>query len=435
MTKTSGSFSEEVRYICEQQPKTMKHHYLFVLCAALCLAVGCEKLNREKNLSGDELAPLVPIQLTEADVQVRDASNQFGLNTFHRLYALSEDGNVAFSPLSLSLALSMAAEGAEGNTYKQFSDVIGWNNSNKEEVGAYYKKMIAGLVEADRNVQLSSANSFWTATGFPLKENYTSQLTNYFSAESYSVDFSLPATLERINKWCSDKTDGKIPNMLSGLDPNTKLMLINALLFKSPWRLTWEIKQNRTFTTATGAKVQKDYLYTENEKLAYGDFGDFELVRAPYGNGAYVMDIILPKAGKTLSEVLPELESRQVNYPLQSAEVTLYLPKWSTAYSTEEALIPVLQDQGLTDPFNPELANFAGISEQSLFIGLVKQKVRIDVTEKGTEFAAVTVVGMVTSAYLPVTPAKVTVDVNRPFAYTIREATSGTILLLGTLSK
>ena len=412
----------------------MKQRFLFVLCAALSLAAGCEKIDREKNLSPDDLSPQVPIELTQADMRVRDASNDFGLGTFHRLYARSKDGNVAFSPLSLSLALAMAAEGAEGDTYKQFSDVIGWQASNKEEVGAYYQKMITGLVEADHSVQFTSANSFWTAKEFPLKTDYTSLLTRFFSAESYSVDFTQPATLEQINKWCSDKTDGKIQKMLDGLNPRTKLMLINALLFKAPWQLTWDIKQNRTFTTATGAKVQKDYLYTTEKYLAYGDFGDFELVRAPYGNGAYTMDIILPKAGKTLAEILPELASEAINYGLRTSSVTLYLPKWSTDYSTEEALIPVLQDQGLTDAFDPELANFAGISEIPLCINLVKQKVRIDVTEKGTEFAAVTVVGLLDNAVSPVTPPKVTVDVNRPFAYTIRESTSGTILLLGTLS-
>lgn len=413
----------------------MKQKPLFVLCATLCLAAGCEKINREPNLGRDDVAPLVPIQLTKADLPVRDASNDFGLGTFHRLYAQSKDGNVAFSPLSLSLALAMAAEGAEGNTYKQFSDVIGWQSSNKEEVGAYYQKMIAGLVEADRSVQFTSANSFWTATEFPLKTDYTSLLTRYFSAESYSVDFTQPATREQINKWCSDKTDGKIPQMLESLDPRTKLMLINALLFKAPWQLTWDIKKNRTFTTAAGAKVPKDFLYVADKTLPYGDFGDFELVRAPYGNGAYTMDIILPKAGKTLAEILPELGSESINYGLKPSSVTLYLPKWSTDYSTEDALIPVLQDQGLTDPFN-HLADFAGISSIPLYINLVLQKVRIDVTEKGTEFAAVTVVGMLANGGVaPVTPPKVTVDVNRPFAYTIRETSTGTILLLGTLSK
>ena len=412
----------------------MKLTYLLLLLPALCLAPSCEKMNREENLRGDELAPIVPIELTKADQQVRDASNDFGLNTFHRLYAVS-DGTVAFSPLSLSLALAMAAEGAEGDTWKQFADVIGWGASTKDEVGAYYKKMIEGLVKADTNVQFTSANSFWAALDLPLKNDYKSLLERYFSAESYTVDFTLPATKDRINQWCSDKTDGKIPKMLEDLNKQTKLMLINALLFKAPWRLTWEILQNRDFTTGSGAKAKKDYLYVKDQKMSYGDYGDFELVRAAYGNGAYTMDIILPKEGKTLAEVLPKLESEDINYGLESSEVTLYLPKWSTDYSTKDSLIPVLADQGLTLPFNRDLANFHGISEKALFISQVLQKVRIDVTEKGTEFAAVTVIGMEYATAIPYTPPKVTVDVNRPFAYAIRENTSGTILLLGTLSE
>jgi serpin B len=264
---------------------------------------------------------------------------------------------------------------------------------------------------------------------------YASLLKDYFDAEAYEVDFTLPATLEQINKWCSDKTEGKIPQMLSQLDPDTALMLINALLFKAPWALTWDIEKDRNFTAASGTKVKKDYLYVKDQQLTYGDFGDFELVRAKYGNGAYQMDIILPKQGKTLAEILPQVESEAVNYDLQHTEVTLYLPKWSTDYSTEDALIPALKAQGLTLPFDRQKADFSGIGEQPLFINLIQQKVKIDVTEKGTEFAAVTAVAFLTGSAGPVTYPKVTVDVNRPFAYTIRETTSGTILLLGTLSK
>ena len=405
--------------------------YLLVLCTVASLAVGCEKVNRTED-SGAEVAPLVPIELTLAEQKVRDASNDFGLNAFQRLYALS-DGNVAFSPLSLSLALAMTAEGAEGDTWKQFAEVIGWDASTKEEVGAYYEKMVKGLVEADRNVQFTSANSFWAAQDLPLKADFKSQLERYFAAESYTVDFSLPATKTQINQWCSDKTEDKIPQMLDQLDPQTKLMLINALLYKAPWSLTWEVLSNRDFTTIAREKSKKDYLHVKDQKLAYGDFGDFELVRAPYGNGAYEMDIILPKTGKTLEKILPELKSETINYGVKEAEVTLYLPKWSTEYSTEDALIPVLKNLGLTDPFDPYKANFSGISEKVLYISQVLQKVRIDVTEKGTEFAAVTVVGMKLGSAMPVTPPKVTVDVNRPFAYFIREKSSNTLLLAGTL--
>ena len=407
---------------------------LILFCAVVLLSPACSKIDREDNLRSSDLKPVVPIQLTKSDLGVRDASNDFGLNTFRLLYGDGKAGDVAFSPLSLSLALSMAAEGAEGQTWQQFADVIGWDTATKEEVGAYYQKMVEGLVKADESVQFTSANSFWVRKNLQLRSAYSSLLKDYFQAESNEVDFSLPATLEQINKWCSDKTEGKIPQMLSQLDPDTALMLINALLFKAPWALTWDIEKDRNFTAASGTKVKKDYLYVKDQQLTYGDFGDFELVRAPYGNTAYQMDIILPKEGKTLTEILPQVESEAVNYSLKPTEVTLHLPKWSTDYSTGDALIPALKAQDLTLPFDRQKADFSGISEQPLYINLIQQKVKIDVTEKGTEFAAVTVVGFLDNSVGPVTYPKVTVDVNRPFAYTIRETTSGTILLLGTLS-
>ena len=403
-----------------------------ILLAAMALAAGCEKLGREGNLREEDLAPIVPIELTKAEQTVRDASNDFGLSTFRKLYTGS--GDVAFSPLSLSLALAMVAEGAEGETYKQFADVIGWGEASHETVGGYYKTMVDGLVSADPSVLFTSANSFWAAKDLSRKQQYQSLLKQYFAAENYTVDFSLPATLDQINKWCSDKTDGKIPKMLEDLDPATKLMLINALLFKAPWRLTWEILKNRDFTTGNGAKTKKDYLYVKDQRMAYGDYGDFELVRAAYGNGAYTMDIILPKEGKTLAEAFSVVTAEDINYGLKTSDVTLYLPKWSMYYSTGDDLIPALKAQGLTLPFDKNQADFSGISDTGLYINLIKQDVQIDVTEKGTEFAAVTVVGMLATGANPITPPKVTVDVNRPFAYAIREATSGTILLLGTLS-
>lgn len=404
------------------------------LAAALLLAPSCTKINCEDDLGPEDLQPIVPIELTKAEQGVREASNTFGLNIFNRLYTAGQGEDVVFSPLSLSLALSMVAEGAAGDTWKQFSDVIGWGSATQAEVGSYYKKMIEGLVTADPSVAFTSANSYWAALGLSLKQDFESRLKANYAAEGYVVDFSSPATLDKINTWCSDKTDGKIPKMLNALNPKTQLMLINALLFKAPWALTWEIKQGRDFT-GTDGKAKKDYLYVKDYSMAYGDYGDFEYLRIPYGNGAYQMDIILPREGTSLADFLPTLKAGHLSYPLDAAKVTLYLPKWSTSYSTENALIDILKAQGLTLPFDRNLADFSGISQESLYISQVIQKTQIDVTEKGTEFAAVTVIGMEKNSAVPVTPPKVTVDVNRPFAYVIRETTSGTVLLTGTLSK
>ena len=246
------------------------------------------------------------------------------------------------------------------------------------------------------------------------------------------MDFAAPATLKQINQWCSDKTEGKIPKMLDNLDPDTRLMLINALLFKAPWGLSWEVRTNRDFNGTTG-KTKKDYLYTQHA-LSYGEYEDFEYVAIPYGNGSFEIDVVLPKAGKTIQSILPEVNYDAFQYSYPGTEVDLYLPKWSTEYSSGDDIPVVLKAMGLTLPFDDKKADFSGISQRPLVIDMILQKVRIDVTEKGTEFAAVTVVGMKDNAAGPATPKRVTLDLNRPFAYFIRETSSNTLLLAGTLS-
>ena len=405
---------------------------LMILAAALLLLPACEKLNREEDLKREDLTEPVPIELTKAEEVVRNASNDFGMKVFAGLLSKAKGREVSFSPLSLSLALAMTAEGAENDTWKQFADVIGWGTAGKEEVGAYYRKMIDGLVKTDPLVSFTSCNSVWAAKTLTMYDTYTSLLKQYFSAENYSVDFSSYATLDQINKWCSDKTEGKIPKMLDDLDPATRLMLINALLFKAPWGLTWDIKTGRDFNGAAG-KTKKDFLHTIH-LLGYGEFEDFEYVSIPYGNGSYEIDVVLPKAGKTVQAILPKVNYEAFQYAYPGTEVDLYLPKWSTEYFSERDIPDVLKAMGLTLPFDFNNADFSGISKEPLYIGSILQKVRIDVTEKGTEFAAVTVVGMLTSGIGPVTPKKVTLDLNRPFAYFIREKSTNTLLLAGTLS-
>ena len=138
----------------------MKKTLLF-FAATFLLLPACEKLNREKDFRPEDLTKPVPIELTKAEKTVCNASNDFGMRVFSGLIAEAKGREVSFSPLSLSLALAMAGEGAEGETFKQFVDVIGWGDATKDEIGAYYKKMIAGLVKTDPLVSFSSSNSFW----------------------------------------------------------------------------------------------------------------------------------------------------------------------------------------------------------------------------------------------------------------------------------
>jgi len=403
---------------------------MIILTTILCLLGACEKLPQD---DPEKIAAPVPIELTKADADIRDASNAAGLDVFQRLCAVRDGVDVSFSPLSLSLAFAMVAEGAGGETWRQLADGFGWGVCTQEELGAFYAKMIEGLVKADPRVSFTSSNSVWMAPDLKVKDPYSTLLADHFGAEAYTVDFSLPSTIGRINTWCSDKTDGMIPRMLSQLDPDTRMMLINALLYKAPWALEWTVRKNRDFRTANG-RTQKDYLYADGE-FGYADLGDCEALSLPYGNTAYEMVVFLPKTGKSPEDILPTVAEHGGKLRLHPRDAEVYFPKFTTEYSTEEHLIPILKAKGIQIPFS-DFADFSGISDgESLKINEVLQKVKIEVTEKGTEFAAVTVITMVMTAALQPPSAKILFDADHPFVYLIRETSTDAILLLGTLSK
>ena len=414
----------------------MKRVFSIAIIAAGSLLAACGALliPQDDTPQGEEDVPAVPIELTKADAGIRDASNASGLDIFSRLYAMRGDGDVSFSPLSLSLAFAMAAEGAEGETYKQIGEALGWGGTTREELGSFYGKMIDGLVKADPKVSLSSSNSLWAAPDLPLKDTYKKTLADNFAAESYQVDFTAAATLARINKWCSDKTDGKIPQMLQQLDPDTRMMLINALLYKAPWAMDWTVKEKRDFRDEAGAVSPKDFLYVKGE-YRYAEFDDCQAIALPYGNGAYEMVAFLPKAGFTVEKILPTVREKGGALRLSPATAEVWLPKFSTEYCTEDKLMPILKAKGMTLPFS-DAADFSGISAaEALKISLVMQRVRVDVNEKGTEFAAVTVIGFEKATAIGAPPRTVVFDADHPFVYMIRETSTGTILLVGSLTK
>ena len=414
----------------------MKNLFRLALIAAGCLMAACGALlvPQDDTPEEEENVPAVPIELTKADAGIRDASNDSGLDIFSRLYAVRDGKDVSFSPLSLSLAFAMAAEGAEGDTYKQIGNALGWGEATKEDLGAFYKKMVEGLVKADPRVSLTSSNSLWAAQDLVLKDAYKKLLSDNFAAESYQVDFTAAATLGKINDWCSAKTDGKIPQMLQQLDPKTRMMLINALLYKAPWAMTWTVKEGRNFTDESGARSKKDYLYVKGE-YGYAEFDDCQAIALPYGNGAYEMVVFLPRAGYTVEKILPTVREKGGTLRLYSWEAEVWLPKFSTEYCTEDKLIPILQAKGMVLPFS-NYADFSGISAaEALKISLVMQRVKVDVNEKGTEFAAVTVIGFEKATSVGAPPKPVVFDADHPFVYMIRETSTDTVLLVGSLSK
>jgi len=221
----------------------MKRTFIFIAVSLLALGSlsACDKQNPdiqddpEENV-GDK--PFEPIVLTKAEMEISQAANQFGFDVYHKIY---KDKDIFMSPLSISLALSMTASGAAGQTAEQMLSVLGFEGQSTADLGSYYQKMVAALLEADPKTTFEVANSIWANNdAIHVLDSFKDNVVKYYSSEIHSADFSLQSTVDRVNKWVSDKTHEKIPSILDGPDRNLVMALINALYFKGKWAFDFD---------------------------------------------------------------------------------------------------------------------------------------------------------------------------------------------------
>lgn len=410
---------------------------LFAIAAMLLgmtLTISCGKESTEPEIDPqeEESNTLTPIMLTKAEWQVANSANAFAFDAYRALY---EDEQMFFSPLSLSLALSMTACGADGKTAEQMAHVLGFDGYSTEDVASYYKKMVEGLKTIDNKTTFESANSIWMDKKLNVKKSFLATADEYYAAEARNVSFADPSTLTAINKWCSDNTHGKIEKMLDSLSPDCVMALINAIYFNGKWAIDFNDKTSKeNFKTISGNKVKLDMM-SVSHKLTYSSVDDWAMVEIPYGNGAFKMSVVLPPEDIPFKKAAEEFNSDRWASLFHGsfADVNLRMPEFKFEYEVKD-LKQVLTELGMTDAFTGA-ADFSKMAEipagDVLYIGDVKQKTFIDVNRKGTEAAATTVVEMdYTSA---VRPDLKNVDfiVDRPFFFLIREATTNSILFIG----
>lgn len=390
---------------------------LILLCTAALLTVNTGRLcafNKMKKAR---------TELTEEQMVQR--SNDFGFTVFR---ATAGDGNALESPLSLSLALSMTAGGAAAKTEQCMVSTLGFENYSAEEIGNFYKNVLERLSQADTSTRLEIADAIWADKKIPVKEDFAGYAADKFKADLRNADFGNPAAVDEINRWCAAHTNGKIGSILDKLTPDMAMVLLNAVYFYGNWRYKFDDTFTDTFTDIDGHQSEIDMMYFCRH-LKYAENGKFRMVELPYGNGNYVMDILLPQNESGFKEAAAELDSNQWEElcgKLSSTFVTLNLPKFKLEYGIRYD--DTLQKLGMAPAFRKD-ADFSRMSDFPLAIGLVKQKTFINVTEKGTEAAAVTAVGMLVTSAGPMQSIDFIVD--RPFIFAIRERTTGAILFLG----
>ncbi len=378
----------------------------------------------------------LPRDLTTSEAALVQSGNRFGLALFQRVRAGAPDSNVFLSPASAAMALGMTLNGAAGPTFDSMRAALRAGGLGQAEINAGFRSVIDLLRGLDPTTEFRIANSIWAQSGVPWKPEFLNAGRTAFDAEIRSLNLQAPEAVTTINDWVSSSTNGKIPTIISQIQSNEVMFLINAIYFKGRWRAGFDPDRTQPGTFhGVGGTQTVPMMSRDPDTLRYGRVGDVEIVDLLYGNGAWAMTIVLPGPGAPLGTVAAGLDEAgwsQWIGGLQTAKVGLVLPRFRLEYKRE--LKDDLSALGMRLAFDPDQADFSGMAPPGsvsgrLYLTRVTQKTFVDVNEQGTEAAAATSVGV------GVTSAPPMVVVNRPFLFAIRERLSGTILFLGQITR
>ena len=373
---------------------------LLMISAILTMASCSPKLASEPVQQGSELGFSISI--------FRNALKQSG-----------PDANVVISPYSAGVALSMLAQGAQGQSWVELDNALNACTFKKTDLG-----------ESDE-VTVKSANSVWINDDFSVRNTYVDHLAKDYGAFADVMDFSDPESLRAINNWCSENTEGMIKGILDRLTPDMVMILTNALYFKAPWENTFNPEQTCD-AVFHGSKGDKQHPFM-SQKLTcpYAEYDGNKFLALPYKGGKYSMYILLPSEDMGMKEIESYVYengfNELVSY-LKPTQIRMSMPKFKI--ESEMSLVKTLEAMGVHTIFT-SAADLSGIARGPLCVSDVYQKAVVDVDENGSEAAAVTAITVLrTSAPINRTPSVV---LDRPFYFMIADAQAGRVLFAGRI--
>jgi len=370
------------------------------------------------------------IVLTQKSLSLVKGSNAFTFNFFSKIPD-SQGHNVMVSPLSISLALSMTLNGADGITKSNMISALGLNGLSVDEINHIYFDLVNALKKADSNVVMGIANSIWIKKEYPVLESFITANQKYFDARVQSLDFNQVA-LATINNWVNDKTNGKIPSIVNQISADEIMYLINAIYFNGKWQVQFDKSntEDGPFTLSTGLSATVPLMMLKDH-FGYSEQPGYRALKMPYGNGKFEMVMLLPDDGKTADQLIQQMDP-SVWESLKTAlasdrKVDVWIPRFK--FSWDSDLKDILSSLGMAVAFSRTDANFSKInSTDQLYISKVKHKSFIEVNEEGTEADAATSVAIGVTSMGPGGPR---FHATRPFLIFITEEDTGAILFAG----
>jgi serine protease inhibitor len=385
--------------------------------------------------------------------EVVDANNQFAFDLYHE-FDSQENGNMFYSPYSISTALVMTYEGAKGQTADEISSVFHFPEKDilRPNSAAIYN----GLNEKNQEYELKTGNALWAQYDYEFLDEYMNNVEKYYGGKATNLDFAKETEKSRqtINSFIEEQTNGKIKDLIPKevLSPMTRLVLTNAIYFKGTWE--WEFDKSDTqerdfkITPENVVKTEMMHMSPDEANFNYMETEKMQMIELPYKGDELSMLILLPRQEKELNWRTGEIIN--YNYSIEDIEFnyekfneyksemketnldSIYLPKFE--FDSKYFMAKNLENLGMPKAFIPGGADFSGMDGTNyLFISDVIHQAYVKVDEQGTEAAAATAVVMeITSAGPEMQPP--TFNADHPFIFIIQEKDTGNILFLGKVN-
>lgn len=398
---------------------------LSLIIALSLLLVGCSSESAPKNSA---------FASEDVDGKITDSNLEFAFDVFGELNKGDLNENVFISPFSISTALAMTYNGAEGETLEEMEEVLNFSGIPRNIVNVSYKSLLDYLVRDDKEVKTLVSNSIWYRQGEEIREEYLNTIEDYYKAYIKDLDFDKPEAVDTINDWIDDSTKGMIPGMLQPPIPRDVLMyLINAVYFKGEWTTQFKEEDTRdsTFIQYDKTEVSVPMMWM-NDTIHYYKGDNYKSVKLPYGDGKVSMYIVLPDEGEDINNHIETFNLKQYNEIKnnlkETEDLNLMIPKFKMEYGIKD-ITKELRALGMDTIFD-ERADLSSIRED-IYVSSVLHQAVIEVNEQGSEAAGVTVVEVRTTSIRE----PVTFIADRPFFFFIGDEESDTILFMGKYLK
>jgi len=370
---------------------------------------------------------------TEQGIQdVVSANNQFAFDLYSKLNE-DEDGNMFYSPYSISAALAMTYEGAEGQTADEIKSVFHFPEDNilRPNFAAIYND----INKENKDYELNTGNALWVQKDYSFLQEYIGRVENYYGGKAAMLDFveETEKSRQTINSFIEKQTMDKIKDLIPKgyLDEMTRLVLTNAIYFKGIWE--WEFDKADTrdgifrISPTNTVEIPMMSMNPEDAKFNYAETEDLQILELPYKGDKISMLILLPT--ENLDAIESTLTAEKLNeYKSQMKETkmdSISLPKFE--FDTKYFMKNILISLGMPIAFSDD-ADFSGMTgKKDLYISNVIHQAYVGVDEEGTEAAAATAVIMKELSVMPVNIFRA----DHPFIFIIQEKETGNILFLG----